>query len=119
MLAMVLARLHLRKRLRQLAEAELPEPAGHGVTALDVHQLDAVHAPFFFALPPLGVRTSTSAPSERSIGESNVFLRETLLGLQQASSALTRSALLPPEMSDELFLSTVFRGVAAPHGTET
>lgn len=45
MLAMVLARLHLRKRLRQLAEAELPEPAGHGVTALDVHQLDAVHVP--------------------------------------------------------------------------
>jgi hypothetical protein len=51
-----------------------------------------------------------------------VFLRETLLGLQ-ASLALTRSVLLLLllllEMSDELFLSVSFRGVVAPHSTET
>lgn len=73
--------------------------------------------PFFFHLLVFGLR-STSAQSERSIGDSNVFLRETL-GLQ-VSSALTRSVLLPLlllETSDELFLRTVFRGV--PHDTET
>lgn len=72
----------------------------------------------FFPLLVFGLR-STSAQSERSIGESNVFRRETLLGLQ-VSSAPTRSVLLPLlllETSDELFLRTIFRGV--PHDTET
>lgn len=120
MLAMVLARLHLYANVSD----SLQKPSFLSLLVMGLPHLTSTNStpytpPFFFALPPLGVRTSTSAPSERSIGESNVFLRETLLGLQQASSALTRSALLPPEMSEELFLSTVFRGVAAPHGTET
>lgn len=55
MLEMVLAELHTKlcERLRQLGEAELPEPAAHRVTALDVHHLDAVPTPL---LPLAGVR---------------------------------------------------------------
>jgi hypothetical protein len=62
-------------------------------------------------------------PSECSIGELKVCLREILLVLQ-ASSALTRSVLplllllLLLVTTVELFLKTAFRGLA-PHGTET
>jgi hypothetical protein len=77
--------------------------------------------PFFFALPALGARSTSAPPSGRSIGESKVFVREALLGLH-ASSVPTRPVLLLLlllETSDELFLSMSFRGVVAPHGTET
>ena len=53
----------LGKRLRQLGEAELPEPAAHRVTTLDVHHLDAVHTVLLLCL------TSVWAPvHEGAIG---------------------------------------------------
>ena len=43
-------RVKLGKRLRQLGEAKLPEPAAHRVPALDVHHLDTVHTPLLLRL---------------------------------------------------------------------
>ena len=65
-MVLALAKLHrikLRKRLRQLGEAELPEPAAHRVAALDVHNLDAVHTPLLLRLA--GVRGPVH---ERAVG---------------------------------------------------